>query len=1084
MNRYTQVLKSQARAIELFFILTAIAGVLAYNALPSDVYPELSFPRIAVIAECGDTSPVRMIVSVTRILEQAVGQVYNVRWIKSKTIRGATEVNVDFQEGTDIRQALSQLQSRISEIRGNLPANTNLTVERVTPAIFPVITYNISSDTLTQSDLSYYANYIIGPVITRVPGVARVIAQGGEIQQVSVQVDPSKMSALKVSLSQIADALQKGNQAQVLGKLNRDSQLNLVIASENMKSIDQLNNIVIGQTTRDSTGTAPIPAGEPGSGIQETGTGTSGAPIYVHDVAKVSWGIADRTQIVSVGGKPGLAKPGIAINIFRQPSSNVVDVSTGVSEAFHRLQKDLPPGVSISAAYDESQLVIDAINNVRDAILTGVFLIVVVLFAFLRDWRSTIIAAFTIPICALAAFGFLKVLGQSLNLMSLGGLAVAIGLVIDDAVVVIENIDHQMSRGLESFAAVSQALTELIAPVVSSTITTVVVFVPLGLLSGVAGQFFSSFTITLTVAVLFSLLLSLTLTPTLASRWLKPKSKITQGTKSAEILEGHDVIIVDDVVATGSAGHPTVSGFYRKSLQAAFKRPALAGIVAVALTAGAIFFATHLGTDFLPAVDEGSYILDYLAPPGSSLAQTDSIARVLEQILKTTPEIVAYTRRTGAENGLFATETNKGDIQVVLKPSNQRHRTIWQIMDAQREQAQALLPNAEIDFHQILQDELNDLSGVESTLSIKIFGQELSALRQLGETINGAIEKIPGIVDLIVTGQAGAPQTSIKVDPAVAGQLGLTTQDVLTQVQDALQGNVATQVRQADRLVDVRVRLIDRLRNDPNKLSQIPILGSGNVKALPLNAVANISFGPGEGEITRENQRRYISVNGNVEGRDLGSTVKAVQAKLAQIHPPTGYTIDLGGTYASQQKAFSQLLLIMALGIVLVYFVLVIQFRSWIQPVTIFTAIPLSLFGVALALWLTNTSLNVSSFMGIILLVGLVVKNGIILIDFSNRLMAQGLSLEEALIQAGSVRLRPIIMTTLCTILGLLPLALGFGAGAELQKPLAIAVIGGLSFSTIFTLIFMPVVFRALAGRRIETRLKEPTESFETYTPT
>jgi multidrug efflux pump subunit AcrB len=979
-----------------------------------------------------------------------------------------------------MQQVLQQLQARIAEIRGNLPANTNLTVERVTPAIFPVITYNLSSDTLTQSDLYYYANYIIGPAITRVPGVARVIAQGGEIQQVSVQADPAKMSALRVSLSQIADALQKGNQAQVLGKLTRDSQLNLVVSAENLQDITKLNDIVVGQTVRDSTGTAPTPAGEPASGIQESGTGTAGAPIFLRDVATVSWGIADKTQIISVDGKLG-----VAMNIFRQPSSNVVDVSSGVAATFSRLKQHLPPGLNISSGYDESHLVIDAINNVRDAILTGIFLIVIVLFAFLRDWRSTIIAAFTIPICALAAFGILKLLGQSLNLMSLGGLAVAIGLVIDDAVVVIENIDHQMRQGLESFAAVAQALDELVAPVISSTITTVVVFVPLGLLSGVAGQFFSSFTITL-AAVLFSLVLSLTLTPTLASRWLKPKARSSPAQTSegnplgspsgsssgfpSDTPSGSPSDTPSDSPSLTPAQHVEVpivaSGFYRKTLQIAFRQPLLAAVIALSLTVTAVILGMRLGTDFLPAVDEGSYVLDYLAPAGSSLAETNSVAKVLEQVVQATPEVVAVTRRTGAESGLFATETNKGDIQVVLKPSNQRRRTIWQIMDEQRNKVQALLPNADIDFHQILQDELNDLSGVDSAISIKVFGNELPVLRQVGEQINSAIEKIPGLVDLIVSGQAGAPQVTIKVDPAAAGRLGLTTQDVLAQVQDALQGTIATQIRLNDRLVDVRVNLVNALRNNPNKLSQVPILGTmtGAGRPLPLRAVASISLLPGEGAITRENQRRYIAVSGGIEGRDLGSVVKNIQPKLAHVTPPSGYTFELGGTYASQQQAFSQLILILVLGIVLVYFVLVVQFRSWVQPVTIFTAIPLSLFGVVLALWLTKTSMNVSSFMGIILLIGLVVKNGIILIDFTNRLIASGLPLDEALIQAGSVRLRPIVMTTLCTILGLLPLALGFGAGAELQKPLAIAVIGGLSLSTIFTLVFMPVAFRWLAG--------------------
>ena len=515
-------------------------------------------------------------------------------------------------------------------------------------------------------------------------------------------------------------------------------------------------------------------------------------------------------------------------------------------------------------------------------------------------------------------------------------------------------------------------------------------------------------------------------------------------------------------VASPSAN--IVSMMYSKVLRFSFSQPLLTVILALALLAGTVYFGTQLGSDFLPAVDEGSYILDYLAPAGSSLPETDSVARVLEQILKRTPEVVSFTRRTGAEAGLFATETNKGDIQVILKPSNQRHRTIWQIMDEQRADAAKLLPNADIDFHQILQDELNDLSGVESPITIKIFGQELPILREVGESINSAVQNIKGLVDLILTGEPGAPQINIKVDPAEAGRFGLTTQDVVTQVQNALLGGIATQIRQNDRLVDVRVRLNDKLRSNAANLDQIPIVGgTTGARTLPLSALGKITYVPGESAISRENQQRYISLNGNVENRDLGSVIKDIKQKLAAISPPNGYTVDLGGTYESQQKAFSQLLMIMGLGIVLVYFVLLVQFRSWLQPLTIFTAIPLSLFGVVFALWITKSTFNVSSFMGVILLVGLVVKNGIILIDFTNHLIAQGLSTDDALIQAGNVRLRPIIMTTLCTILGLLPLALGFGAGSELQKPLAIAVIGGLSLSTIFTLIFMPVVFRALS---------------------
>ena len=761
MDRYTRLLQSQARAIELLFLLITVAGAFAYRFLPSDVYPELSFPRISVIAEAGDMAPNRVVVSITRILEQAVSQVYNVRWIRSKTIRGAAEVNVDFQEGCNMQYALQQLQARVAEVRNDLPPNTNLTIERVTPAIFPVITYNVSSDTVTQSDLYYYGNYVIKPALTRVAGVARVIAQGGDVPQVSVQIDPAKMSALRVSLNQISDALQKSNQVQVLGKLNRDYQLNLVVSGENIKTVDQLNNIVISEATRDTTPSTPVPAGEPGSGVPENTTAPQAAPIYLHDVGTVSWGIADKTQIISANGKRGLA-----INIFRQPNSDVVSVSRGVKEAFDRLKKQLPPGISISAAYDESHLVIDAIKNVRDAILTGIFLIIVVLFLFLREWRSTLMAAISIPISSLAAFGILKLCGQSLNLMSLGGLAVAIGLVIDDAVVVIENIDRQLRKGLAPLMAVSQAMHELVAPVVSSTITTVVVFVPLGLLSGVAGQFFTSFTVTLTAAVVFSLFLSLSLTPTLAARWLKTKhtTALMPGfiEESGGGLEPRPTDLKEPALQSGvpssfEEDSAPERGWDAKVLRTAFSLQWLLAAVAVGLMAATVFVAMQLGTDFLPAVDEGSYMFDYLAPAGSSLTETDSVAKVLEQILSKTPEVQAFTRRTGAESGLFATETNKGDIQVVLKPSNQRHRTIWEIMDAQRGESEQALAQRRCRFPPNFARRAERSILVESPISIKIFGQDLPVLRLVGGKIEESIKDIPELSNSILTGQAGAP---------------------------------------------------------------------------------------------------------------------------------------------------------------------------------------------------------------------------------------------------------------------------------------------------------------------------------------
>ncbi|MEH2115174.1 efflux RND transporter permease subunit [Nostoc sp.] len=1009
MIRFTKLLQSQAKAIYLIFVLIAILGILAYGNVPSGVYPELSFPRIAVIAEAGNVAPEQVVLTVTLPLEAATNQVYGVQKVRSKTTRGSTELSIEFQPTTDMQQALQQLQAKINEVRSTLPSGVNLTVERVTPAIFPVLSYNVTTDTLAQTDLYSIAKYQILPRLTKVTGVALVNLQGGNIPEVEVQIDPNRLQNYGLSLSQVADTIGRSTQNQAVGKLDSNYQQNLVVTNSQPIDSSALTGIVV--TTKGA-----------------------GKPVFLEDLGQVSLGEADRTQIVSAKGKPGLT-----LNIFRQPNSNIVAVAEAVEQEIKLLEKSLPSGVQIAKAYDESGLVVDAIANVRDSIAIGIVLIIIVLYVFLGEWRSTVIAAITIPLSALAAFGVLSLVGQSLNLMSLGGLAVAIGLVIDDAIVVIENIDRQLQKDLDSTTAVAAAMAELTEPVVSSTITTVAVFLPLGLLSGVAGQFFTSLTTTLTAAVAFSLVLALTLTPLLAASWLRQKSNHS---------EPKLLVKLDNA--------------YTRLLRVVFGKARWVGAIALSLLAvGAVLF-TQVGSDFLPAFDEGSYIIDYLTPPGTSLTETDLLARQLEEIIGKTPEVINWTRRTGAENGLFATQPNKGDIIVVLKPLGQRQRQVFDIIETQRQDISKKLPQLNIDFHQILQDELNDLSGAASPVEVRIFGEDPAILRKLGEQVQARIDNIPGLVDLVSSGGVILPQLDMRVDSIQAGQLGLTESDVAQQVQDGLFGRVATQIRQGDKLVDVRVHLLDSVRRDPQQLDQIPIVGTTGT-TLPLSAVAKIKPTTGEEAILRENQQRYISFTGGVEKRDLGSVVQDIKKKLAGFKLPQGYILSVGGLIASQQQSFSQLLMVMGLGVLLVYLVLVIQFRDLLQPLVIFTTIPLALLGVVLSLWVTQTPLNVSSFMGIILLVGLVVKNGIILLEYTNRLHSEGNSVESALLEAGRVRLRPILMTTLCTILGLLPLALGLGAGAELQKPLAIAVIGGLSLSTIFTLIFVPVVFRIVS---------------------
>lgn len=1053
MRGFTLLLRNHSKAIILAFIMVALGGLLAYQNLPSDVYPELSFPRIAVIANAGDMSPERVLVTVTRILEESASQVYRVRWVRSKTIRGSTELSVDFQHGTDMVFALHQLQGRIAEVQSKLPPGVSLTIELVTPAIFPVISYNVTTDGLTQADLYTICKYHIQPELSRIAGVARVQIQGGDIPQISVQADPSKLKSYGLSLSQVADALAKSNQIQVVGRVDEAHQQNLVVARGEANNLTEIEHLVIASKTHSN-------------------------PVFLSDVAKVSYGYADRTSMVSMRKHPGLV-----INIFRQPNANVIEVSKGVHESLRELKKHLPLGVDIEPAYDESSLVRYAIANVRDAIMIGVGLILVVLFVFLRSWRATLIAALTIPLSALAAFGAMFLFGQSLNLMSLGGLAVAIGLVIDDAIVVIENVHRQMQTHSSSTDGVSQAMKELVGPVTSSTATTVVVFLPLGLLSGVAGQFFTSLTITLASAVIFSLILALTLTPILSIQLLQKGRHKPEPEPLPELVPTPTPASASETGAGNETPHSSeyqqsepAPGLFTRAyaavLRGTFKQPIWIGLLSVAILVAAYALYSKLPSDFLPAVDEGSYVVDYLAPTGASLKDVNALALQLEDILAKTPEVQTYTRRTGAELGLFATQTNKGDVLVVLRPADRRKRSINDIISEQRDEIAAKIPQLEVDFHQILQDQLNDLSGAPRPIEVRLFGEDPKVLRKYSETIEKKISAIKGVTDITSGAKEGAPEIDLSVDAIKAGRYGLSPGEVVTQVQDSLTGRLASQIRQGDRLIDIRVRLQDTDRLSPDFIANIPIVSAQGITT-PLSAVATIKRTSGESTITCENQQRYVSIEGELEGRDLGSAVSEIKKTLADTQVAPGYSFVIAGLYASQQETFKELIAVLALASVLVYLLLVIQFRSFMQPLAIFTAVPLAIFGVEVALLITRTPLNVSSFMGVILLVGLVVKNGIILLEYANRLREEGVSMEDALVRAGSVRLRPIVMTTLSTLLGLLPLALGLGTGAELQKPLAIAVIGGLSLSTILTLIFVPVIFRAveqLSGRTFQQR--------------
>jgi len=993
-----------SRAAVLVAAALVVGGVIAALNLPSSIYPPLQFPRIAIVIHSGTLPPQSMMLTVTRPVEQVLMGVPGIRRVRSRSIRGATEISAQFNPSTDMVVALQQVQNRVAEITGELPPESQIEIERLTPAIFPVFILSMTGP-LSTADLFDYATYVVKPELARVQGAGTIQVLSSDSREIEVILDPAKLTAAGLTVVDLSDALKAQNTTLPVGRFAESGQQHLTLASGLWKSAADISQ-------------APVLM-------------KNGATVRVGDLGTVAPGAPDRTLLVTGNGREA-----VELNLAQQIGANILDLKAGVDGTLASLTKVLPAGIKISRVYDLAQFVEEAIASVRDAILIGGFLAILVLLVFLRDWRLTMIAAFTLPMAIIPTFVFMWLFGGTVNLMSMGGLAVAIGLVIDDAVVVVENIHRRAGEGGDS---VVNAVQQLMAPLVSSTLTTVVVFAPLGLLSGVPGQFFQALSLSLSVAVLISLALAISVVPLMA-RWATAHHR-----PSGEM-------------------HGRFEHFYERLLHVMVGQPAVAIVVAVLLAALSVSLFYAVGTGFFPAADEGGFVIDCITPAGSALAETDRQMRALERLLDQTPEVLAYSRRSGAELGFFATSQNKSDILVRLKPRSQRGRTAEEIISDLRPKVHEAAPLVDIEFVQLLQDMLGDLQGDPEPIEVKIFGDDPNRLAELADPVEEMMNKVQGVVDVVGV-QKGNPEVTWTVDPVASGRYGLTVQQVSDQLAGNWLGEVATDLRLFDRRIPVRVRLPDSFRMDPNKLPQT-LIRSSEGKPIPISEVAHMERANGQGELRRENLRQMGVVSGRLEGRDMGSAVAEIRQKLDALKLPIGYTYEIGGQYAAQQQSFRELLMVFALAVVLVFTILVIQFRAWIPAILILLAAPLSLGGALFLLWLTGTDLNISSAMGLILLVGLVVKNGIMLLDFSEKLHEEGEPFESAIAHAGRIRLRPILMTTFCTLFGLLPLALGLGAGAELQKPLALAVIGGLALSTPVTLLAVPGLYAAIKGNR------------------
>ena len=1013
------------KAIIVVILILLAGGIYAGFQLPSNIYPEVNFPRIVIVVDAGDLPTTNMLLGVTRPIEEAVSGVLGLYRVRSRTIRGECELSLLFLSKSDMNFALQQVQAKVNEVRQQLPQQVQITIERMTPAVFPVMSMNVFGSNVPVADLNDYAVYTIKPLLSRVSGVGQVLVLGDSVREIEVIVDSQKLLANHITLDQVEQAIRKANTIQAVGRLNKDYKQFMVLMSSELRNLDAVGSIVIPKET-------PAQDTKP----QETQPPPT---LYVRDIAKIFEGTQDRLMLITGDGKSSAQ-----VNVSRQIGANIVELEQGVLEKLSELKHVLPPAIHIQVVYDLAEFIKESIHSVRDAIFIGGFLSVVILLFFLRNWSSTFIAACSIPITLVITLFFMKQLNQTLNLMSLGGMAVAIGLVIDDAIVVIENIHRHLQESPDIHEdrrnIIQMATNEIVGAVTGSTFTTVVVFLPLGLVEGVVGQFFAAFSITLSIAVLVSLVVAFTLIPLLAERFLK--SEHSKPGTSDRFLGW-------------------LNSKYERGLGWALDHTAPVLIFTVLFIGVGVLIFTRLGSGFLPVMDEGSFVLDYLLPAGTSLDESDRVLHKIEKILDATPEVESFSRRTGAELGLFATAQNTGDILVRLK--KKRDRDVEEIMDDVRTKVESTLPSIEIEFVQILQDILGDLEGSPEPVEIKIFGDDLEQLKERARVIADKVEKVPGVVDLFNGIQEGNPEIQIELDPTKAQHAGFDAETVVKQVSSALLGEVVTQVRQFDRLVGVRVRFPDQDRYRLDLIQQFPLFNEKTGMVVPLNTIATLKEVNGQSELLRENQRQMLAVTARISGTSLSKAISQVKQILAHTPLPPGSTYELGGQYQSQQQSFRQLLLVLFTGIMLVFVLLLIQFRDYLASLVILSAAPVSLVGAFIMLWLTGVEFNVSSFMGLIMLIGLIVKNGIILIEYTFQLReSKHISLHHALIEAGKTRLRPILMTTLATLFGLLPLALGIGAGSELQKPLALAVIGGLSLSMLVTLVLVPVLLLKL----------------------
>jgi CzcA family heavy metal efflux pump len=1002
-----------SKSIIFLIVVLAIIGIYEAFQLPVAVFPTTNFPLIKVGIDNGVMPIEQMEVTITRPVEQAVNSVPGLEAVRSTTSRGSAEVELFFNWNADMVETLQMVDAAVSRIQSSLPATAKIETHRLDFSSFPILGYSITSDKVSQTELWELATYDLKPRLNRLNGVSTVLVQGGQQPEFHITLDPAKMLRAQVTVNDVLAAVNKTNIIDSPGLMSRNHQLFLGLVSGQVHNPEDINEVVV--------------------------KNVNNLPVRVRDVASVVAGTAPVYTAVSANGKPA-----VLISIHRQPDSNTVQVAEEVHKEMDAIRPSLPAGVDVRPFYDQSNIVNESIASVRDAIIIGLLLAALIIWLFLRDWGTAVMTGLVVPVTMVVTFIAMKLLGQTFNLMTLGGLAAAVGLVIDDKIVVVENIVLHRDAGQGPLAATASALKELTIPLIGSTLTPIVVFLPLITITGVTGTFFRALAIAMSVALLTSLVLALVWTSNLSTRLIR---------RGREAHEASEHGLFGRIVRS-----------YERVVRGSLKYPVFLGVFCVLLIAVSYLSYRQLGSGLLPAFDEGGFILDYVMPAGSSLQETNRVLTHVEKILRDTPEVESTSRRTGLQLGVFpVTEPNVGDFAVKLK--SQRKRSIDQVISDVRDKVTKAEPVLDVEFIQLLQDMIGDLTGAPQPVVVRLFSDQKDLLKDWAPQVADALMKVQvggkqPIVDVEdgIENTTSGPAMVFSVDPEKSARAGFGADDLEIVSAAIMDGEPAAQpVIVNDRPYTLRVKFPAANRSSLEAMSNTMIVNSNGGTAT-LGALTTIEETPGQTEVLRENLQRVVNVTARLEGIDLGTGIAAVQKAVADLKLPPAIRVEYGGTYQEQQKSFRDLVVVLVLAVVLVFLVLLFEFGAYSAPIAILSSAVLSTSGVFFALLITRTEFNVSSFMGLIMVIGIVAKNGILLLDANQKYRAQGLSAVEAIIQAGRRRLRPIVMTALAAVAGMLPLALAIGAGSQMLQPLAIAVIGGILVSMVLSLIITPAI--------------------------